>query len=462
MTKQLQEKKTDLAKIIRQLAEVVNTENRDFTDEERSNWDQVNADYNVVERQLETASRVDRLDAEPAQAPAPIGRADVKAWDGHDQAPVQRTTRWATFQQRDAAVEGILRINVGLDEPEDEAHRMRLRDGLRACNYRPGCSFMDIPLLTTMELSQFREDRRLINRFPAHLRAAGQSTAAGLGAEFIPEGFVSAVEKSMLAVGALRQVAGIIRTATGNDLPWPTVDDTGTVGRLLTEETAVTQTNVVTGSVTFNAYKYTSDLVLASPELLQDEAVNMPALIGELLGERMARIMNQHFTTGTGSSQPNGFVTQAIVDNLVLTAGAGVLVANDLITLMHSVDPAYRSNASFMLHDNIVGEVRKLTVSDQGYVWQPSLQVGDPDRLLGHPMRINQDMDSDAAIIAGEEIVAFGDFSKYKIREVAGIRFRRLTERYADTDQEGFISFMRADGDIPDRSGPIAILRVLA
>ena len=252
----------------------------------------------------------------------------------------------------------------------------------------------------------------------------------------------------------------MIRTATGNDLPWPTVDDTSVSGRLLAEETAVTQTNITFKSITFKAYKYTSDLILASPELLQDQAVNMPQLIGELLGERIGRATNAHFTTGTGSAQPNGMVTQAIVDNLLSTAGVGALAADDIIDLIHKVDPAYRGNASFLLHDNIVGSVRKLVVTDQGYIWQPSFQLGNPDRLLGFPMRINQDMDSDAAIITGEEIMVFGDMSRYKIREVAGMRFRRLVERYADTDQEGFIAFIRTDGNIPDRSGPIAVLRV--
>ena len=451
--KALQERKAELGTIIRTMAETINKDNRDFSAEELVRWNEVNKDYNTAERQLEVSLRVETLDADidagdiddPKRSP---GRGDIVRRD-IEGGPPRTATRGPTFAERDDAVEGWFRHELGLDVHPDAEIRQRQAAGMKACGVRAGSKSFDVPLLSTRELAVFH-------------RADGQASKAGVGLELIPEGFVSSVEVSLQAVGALRQVAGIIRTSTGNALPWPTVDDTAVNGRLLAEETAVTQMNITVGSVTFNAYKYTSDLILVSPELLQDEAVNLPTLIGRLLGERLGRIMNIHFTTGTGSAQPNGFVTQAIVDNLFETGAAGVMDADDIIDLLHKVDPAYRGKASFMMHDNIVGEVRKLVVTDQGYIWQPSFQLGDPDRLLGHPMRINQNMDSDAAIIAGEEIIGFGDFSKYMIREVAGIRIRRLDERYADTDQVGFIAFMRADGDIPDRSGPIAIMRVKA
>ncbi len=451
--KEIQERKNVLATRIRELAEVTNKENRDFTPEEKENWEQINRDYSVAERQLETALRVDALDSE-AEPAALIGRGDIPPTASRDEPSGSLRRIGPTYAQRDAAVEGWIRTEVGLEEPEDPIEARRLTDGMKACGVRPGSKGFDVPLLNTRELTTFRAGTQV--------RAAGQSTSATLGAELIPEGFVASVEKALQAVGALRQVATILRTAQGNDLPWPTVNDTAVSGRLLTEETAITQTNIVLSSVTFNAYKYSSDLVLVTPELLQDSAIDVPSLIGTLLGERLARIMNLHFTTGTGSSQPNGMITQAIVDNLNETASAGTLVGDDLIDLIHDVDPAYRNNASWLMHDNIFGNVRKLTVSDVGYLWQPSFVLGEPDRLLGWPIRINQDMDSDVAIVAGEEIAVFGDLSKYIIREVAGMRFRRLDERYADTDQVGFIAFMRADGDIPDRSGPIAVLRVKA
>jgi HK97 family phage major capsid protein len=60
----------------------------------------------------------------------------------------------------------------------------------------------------------------------------------------------------------------------------------------------------------------------------------------------------------------------------------------------------------------------------------------------------NNDMAS--TLVAANKTVLFGDFSKYIVRRVRSIRLRRLVERYADTDQEGFVAFVRADGGLLD------------
>jgi HK97 family phage major capsid protein len=135
------------------------------------------------------------------------------------------------------------------------------------------------------------------------------------------------------------------------------------------------------------------------------------------------------------------------------SVGAGYAVtADEVIALVHSVDPAYRTNARFMFHDAQLAQLRLLKFSigsDQvAYMWQPSLQAGNPDRLLGYPYTVNQSMTS--VLTVNEKAILFGDFSKYVIRDVAEIRLRRLEELYAGTDQVGFIAFMRSDGNLLD------------
>ena len=114
-----------------------------------------------------------------------------------------------------------------------------------------------------------------------------------------------------------------------------------------------------------------------------------------------------------------------------------------------------------MLNDSTLKAIRKLVDNSGGsgvgnYLWMAGLSAGVPDTILGKPYTINQDM---ASIGTGNKSVGFGDFSKYKIRDVKGITVLRLNERYADSHQVGFFAFMRADGRTLDAgTDPIKVL----
>ena len=101
-----------------------------------------------------------------------------------------------------------------------------------------------------------------------------------------------------------------------------------------------------------------------------------------------------------------------------------------------------------MMHDFIVRYLRKLKDGDGQYIWQPGITTGVGDRLFGYPVVINLAMAS--TITAGDKTVVFGQLKKFKIRDVAEVRLRRLVERYADTDQEGFVAFHRTDSGLLD------------
>jgi HK97 family phage major capsid protein len=228
------------------------------------------------------------------------------------------------------------------------------------------------------------------------------------------------------------------------------MNDVTNKGAILNENTTIgSSVDPTFGVVTFKAFKYSSKPILISSELLQDSAFDLASEIGMALGTRIGRIQNDHFTTGAGTTLPKGVV----VSSGEGAVGAGYAVtANELIDLVHSLDPAYRANARFMIHDTNLAQIRKLTFAigaDQvGYVWQGSFQNGLPDRILGYPYTINQSMT--AVLTVGEKAILFGDFSKYVIRDVAEIRLVRLDERYADLDQVGFVAFLRSDGQLLD------------
>jgi HK97 family phage major capsid protein len=280
--------------------------------------------------------------------------------------------------------------------------------------------------------------------------ARAQSVGVNAEGGFLaPQSTVADVIQSMKAYGPLldASVINYLVTSNGNTINMPLLDDTANRGRRIAEGVkAGAATNLTFGSRAMTAYKYTSDVVLVSAELLQDSAVDVASIINSAMAERLGRAVNLDLTTGDGSGDPQGIVTGAA--NGKTTASATAIAADELIDLQHSIDPAYRANASFMFADTTLAAIRKLKDTTGAYVWQPGLTVGAPATILGWNYAINQDM---ATIATGAKTVLAGDFKRaYTARRSRDIVIRRLDEIYAESDQVAFVGFARFDGAVLD------------
>lgn len=295
---------------------------------------------------------------------------------------------------------------------------------------------------------------RLGGKAPRNVNEArAQSLTGSAGGYTVPQGFLNQLEESLLSFGGMREVATVLRTDSGNDLPIPTVSDHSNVGAILAENTQVSEQDITFSQITMKAYKYSSKLVRVSAELLQDTAIDLEGFIGNALGTRIARILNTHFTTGDNSSKPQGVVNAGTG---VTAASASAITYNELLDLQHSVDPSYRANARFMMHDSTLKAIRKLVDDQNRPIFQADITGASPGTLLGMPIVINQDI---ATIATGAKTIVCGDFSKYLIRDVTDFTLLRLEERYADYHQVGFVGFSRHDGRILDAgTDPLKVL----
>ncbi len=274
------------------------------------------------------------------------------------------------------------------------------------------------------------------------------STSPEDGSYLIADEMLRPLERAMLAFGGVRQAATVIRTATGAALPFPTNNDTSNKGALLTENSLVVEKDAAFGIMTLNAYKFTSKMLLISIELMQDSATNLAEFAGAALGERIGRIENDYFTTGSGSAEPNGIVTAASASGVQLAAQTPTYA--EMVGVEHSVDPAYRVGARWMFADSMLAEVKKITDASTGRpIWLPNMIGGAPDMILGYPYTVNQSMTGAAGSGAGKSIL-FGQISKYIVRDVRDITLMRLDERYAEYHQVAFLAFARSDGDLLD------------
>ena len=306
------------------------------------------------------------------------------------------------------------------------------------------------------------EDRALMeSRFDTSIQnAAGVGTGAA-GGYTVPPAFRDKFVEVRKAFGPMLQEAEVIETDTGANLPWPTNDDTGNMGAILAENTQVTEQDVTFGTASLDAYMYTSKLVRASLQFLQDSP-NGDTWLARKLGERVGRIHNNHFTVGTGTAQPDGIVTSATVGvtGTGSFATTGGVTGDQLIDLTESLDPAYASgDLKFMMHQTVRKAARKLRDSQGQYLWQPALQQGVPSLIAGYPFVINNDMPT---LAQNSKSVLFVDIrAAYVIRIVKGLTVLRLVERFADFLQVGFLGFERADGTLQDANA-VRVLQTTA
>lgn len=339
-------------------------------------------------------------------------------------------------------VEGLRAwLLAGSDQPIDAAHRsLAERVGM---NLQSRNMILRLPNVAMRSLH--RDERRNWEERALSTLNAGSPVD---GYYTIANEMMRPLEEALLAFGGMRQAATVIRTDTGAALPIPTVNDTSNTGEILAENTIVNQKDVAFNQLVLNAYKYSSKMILVSVELLQDNAINLASFLGRALGERIGRITNTHFTTGDASSKPNGLTTATTASGVQLAAQTPTHA--ELVSIQHSVDPAYRVNARWMFADSMLAEIKKMVDASTGRpLWMPSLIAGEPDTILGDGYIVNQAMAAAAGSGAGKSI-AYGDLSKYIIRDVRDISLLRLDERFADYHQVAFLAFSRHDGDLLD------------
>lgn len=392
-------------------------EDRDLTAEERASWDAAEADLTEATADKERYERQATLESEARNAPTPaVVTPEAR---GGEQDPEKRL---------DAAFTQFIRGGI---EGVDQEHR-----SLVAARYQSA----------------------------PELRAEGIATGSA-GGYLVPPGFWNNLLIAMKAYGGLLNEVGIIETTTGQPLQWPGADDTANVGAILGENTQVSQQDIVFTTQTLNAYTYTSKLVLVSLQLLQDSAFNVDSFVNGRLAERIARIQATHIVSGSGSGQPQGIVTgvtntTTLATGATTTLGSGTTGYDSLLDLIHSVDPAYRAlpDTKFAAHDSFVKAVRKVKDTQGRPLWQPDyLAGGDRDTILGYPVTIDNSM---ATMAASSTSALFGNFRRgYIWRRVLGLQMLRLTERYADYLQVGFLGFMRGDGKVQDPKALAALVQ---
>jgi len=437
------------------------------TPEQQAAWDKSEAEVSRLEKEIadekaavvSAAERSRRLEEIEARNRDQLNDGRVGLDAGKRREDNAERTAYRSEEQRALAFQGWALAQSGMDLREEH------RNACQQLDFSPTGKAvtldaegrLHLPIGSYADLPRGAPQRRYGapawscggTQVQREMRAGLDITTTGAGKETIPQGFVSNLDAKTLAYGNVRQVATVVGTASGNSMPWPTIDDTGNEAAILAEATTYgTSVDPTTAAITLLAYKLSSKPVFVSSEILQDSAFNLQMVLSDIMGVRFGRGETTYFTTGTNSSQPQGIVTAAGTGKT--TAAAAAFTSDELIDLFHSLDPSYRDlpSCGWMFHDTVLQYIRKMKDGDGQYLWQPGMVNGVPDRILGKPYSINQKMEplvSNVPVTAKKHVL-FGAFEKYVIRDAGGVRLYHLTERARDTDQDVFVAFKRIDG----------------
>ena len=186
--------------------------------------------------------------------------------------------------------------------------------------------------------------------------------------------------------------------------------------------------------------------IKVTEELLYDNAFNLENYILTQFGKALSNAEEDAFINGTGVGQPLGILAETGGAQVGVTSASSTKVtADEIINLVYSLKRPYRKNAVFLANDVCVAELRKLKDNNGQYLWQPSLQAGEPDRVLGYKVYTSPYFPVPAA---GGTAVAFGDFSYYNIGDRGTRSFAELKELFAGNGMVGFVAKERVDGKL--------------
>ena len=180
-------------------------------------------------------------------------------------------------------------------------------------------------------------------------------------------------------------------------------------------------------------------------ELLQDSMFDLEAYIAAEFARAFGIAEEEAFCVGTGEGQPAGIFLESGGGTIGTTTTGASISTDNLIDLVYALKSPYRRNAVFLMRDITVSGIRKLKDSNGQYLWQPSVQAGEPDKLLGYRLYTSPYV---PVVASGALPVAFGDFSNYWIADRMGRTVQRLIELFAKNGQIGFIGTQRVDAKV--------------
>ncbi|RLB67685.1 MAG: phage major capsid protein [Deltaproteobacteria bacterium] len=271
------------------------------------------------------------------------------------------------------------------------------------------------------------KEAELIER--AKAVSIGTTTAGG---HAVPEVINRQIDSKLLDMSVMLPLVNVVNVGTSDYKEL--VDVKGAAGGWVGE----TDTRSETGTPGLEQIAPTFGIVYAYPkateESLQDIFFNVQQWLINSSVEQFDKLIGAAIISGDGSNKPTGFLdgtpvvgddedaspTRAFGTLQYVATGIAAAFQNDrqgsplghpvdtLIDTVYKLKAGYRGNARWLMNKSTLNTVRKWKDNDSQYIWQPSMQAGEPSQVLGYGVSEMEDMPNEGA---NTFPIAFGDFN---------------------------------------------------
>jgi len=265
------------------------------------------------------------------------------------------------------------------------------------------------------------------------------------GGFFVPEQFINQVIHDPGVPGSqLRPLCTVIRVSS-KDGYVPTMGSA--TWAAIAEEAAYSDQTPTVGQVSFSLEK-SGGLVKVTRELLDDSAINLPALLTQIFQEAAGRFEDVGIISGNNTTQYAGIMSDTDVAFYTMAGSTSVVVA-DLIGTFYALESQHRANSTWVMKSAINSLINQIQVTGNGVTGIANITTAPAAFILGRPV-VDTDVVSGlgATITSTEKIAIFGDFRQYYIFDRVGFTIRRNDSLYMENDQVGFFASRRGDGQV--------------
>jgi HK97 family phage major capsid protein len=261
------------------------------------------------------------------------------------------------------------------------------------------------------------------------------------GGYLVPEEYDSRLIDGLTEENIMRRLGHRITTSGEHKI---NIAATKPAAAWIDEGGALTFGDATFAQISLDAHKL-HVAVKVTEELLYDNAFGLESYIIAQFAKALGNAEEDAFLNGDGTGKPLGLLAATGgAQTAVTTAGASI-AADEVIDLVYALKRPYRKNAAFLTNDQTLAVLRKLKDNNGQYLWQPSYQAGEPDRLFGYAIHTSPYFPT---VTAGKPAIAFGDFSYYNIGDRGTRSFAELKELFAGNGMVGFVAKERVDGKL--------------
>lgn len=297
--------------------------------------------------------------------------------------------------------------------------------------------------------------------FIEHIRMGTQSTfevynslqqgnPSQAGYLVAPERFVSDLIKEMDNTFFFRKMAKVLSPLQGaQSLGYPKRTSRMSRATRGTElQTPTPDTNLAFGKREFKPAPATAEILL-SRTLMR----NAPAVDGIVRAEMnyaFGEMLEIEYMTGSGANgECLGIFTasdEGIPTSRDVSTGntATEIKFDGLFEAKYSIKNQYQSRLQWIFHRDGVKKIAKIKDGEGQYIWQPSVVLDQPDRLLGKPVNMSEYAPN--TFTTSKYVGIIGDFSCYWIVDSLAMEIQVLTELYARSNQIDYIGRLETDG----------------